>query len=200
MRRPWPERRRWGRLLCVALCVAAAVALPVQAQGFSASEPFPRLPRLGGDLPRIVDLESAPPVARDVIAQLAMLGVYPLTAGGAALPNELLDAVTAAYMIVNAFAPRSAAQYPVPAETAFSILSVIAGSTLSRDDRLDVGTFRDLIVAVLAVESDVAGTVAEALEARYPALRAGNPGAPITRAGAALMVAIALERLEALGA
>ncbi|MBA3889594.1 MAG: hypothetical protein H0X64_03610 [Gemmatimonadaceae bacterium] len=154
------------------------------------------LPDIGEDPPTILDIEDAPPITREAIMQLVVLGVYPLTSEMLALPNVLLDAATAAFMIVNAFAPRAAAQYPVPAEAAFGVLTVLTGTDLQPADLVDVGTFRGLIITVVEVEAGLGAEVAASLDEQYPALIAGNPGAPLTRAGAALMTAIGLDALS----
>jgi hypothetical protein len=198
---PRQQRPRRRPQLLPLVLTAVLATVPAVAQVPNVSEPataFPLLPETLFDGIQISDLNETPPVARRAVVQLTMLGVYPLSSGRAALPNEILDGLTAASMIVNAFAPHAAGQYPVPAAAAFIVLSVLTGSVPSPDAPVDVGTYRDLVVTVVDAEVGLGPAVAAALDERYPALAAGNPRAPLTRAGAALMTAIALETLERL--
>lgn len=188
-------RRRPFAPIAVAACVLWAAAL---AQVVSVSDPptaFPTLPSVSDVTIVVTDIETAPPPARDAIVQLAALGVYPLTNEGEALPNEVIDLATTAFILVNAFAPEASGQFPAPQDVAIDVLAVLSGVEAVPGAPMTVGGFRDLLISVVRFRvADTAALEAE-LEARYPALEAGNPDAPLTRAGAALMATIALEFL-----
>lgn len=179
----------------VVACLLPAIAL---AQIVGVSDPpseFPILPPADDVTIEITDIETAPPIARASILQLVALGIYPITPQGEALPNELIDLATAAYMLVNAFAPEAAGQYPVPEDAALQVVAVLTASAATADTVLTVGEFLDVLLGTVRFKLDDTTALEAELMRRYPALEAGNPEAPLTRAGAALMVTIALEFL-----
>ena len=187
------RRRPIVEIVLVLVLLAAA-----QAQGPSEPPmPYPALPEVDLVGTGIVDLDEAPAVAREAIVQLVTLGAYPLTADMRALPNEPLDLSTAAYMLVNLFAPELGEQFPLPAGEALAILSDVTGFGLEADTIATAGALRGLLLAIVDLPPPAATELREALNAQYPALEAGNADAPVTRAGGAVMLVIALDHLAA---
>ena len=187
------RRRPIVQIVFALVLVAAA-----QAQGPSEPPiPFPALPEVDLVGTGIGDLDEAPAVAREAIVQLVTLGAYPLTADMRALPNEPLDLSTAAYMLVNLFAPELGEQFPLPAAEALAILSDVTGFGLAPDTIATAGALRGLLLAIVDLPPPAATELREVLNAQYPALEAGNADAPLTRAGGAVMLVLALDHLAA---
>lgn len=182
-----------GAALLLALVAAAGLA---QAQGVS--EPavaVPRPPATEGAELEIEDIGEAPPVAQESILALALLGAYPLDSGMRAMPNRLADYRTVAFMLVNVFAVRLVDQFPVPPDEALTFFGIVTGSVPPPDAGLTVADMRDHLLMFAQLAVDDLASLRMALEERYPALASGNPDTPLTRAGAALMIGIALEHL-----
>lgn len=187
-----------GAVLAGALILAVTLS-SVRAQGPSEPQPvFPALPDVENVAVAILDLEAAPPAAQTSIVQLAQLGAYPLTADLEALPNEALDASTGAYMLVNLFLPGRGEQFPTPPEQALTILDEVLLAEVPVEEVWTAGALRDILLVILGLAPEREAELRTFLTERYPALQAGNPEAPLTRAGAALMMTIALEYLNTL--
>ena len=188
--------RRFAGFVVVACIVGATVQLAVGQTISAPSTPIPRLPDVSTSTIDIVDLNRAPPVARDAVVAMTLLGAYPIGEEGRAQPNELLDLRTAAYMLVNLFSPRLFDEFPVPAEQALPYLQTVTGTDLAATDPVTVGTLLEFVNVVAGIEAGADEQLRTVLQERYPALRAGNPDAPVTRAGAALMLVITVEELS----
>jgi hypothetical protein len=176
-----------------ALALAAAVPGAGYAQSLSpsvpaVSTPLPGTPSLSAA--SIQDLNTAPPVASAAIVDLVKLGVYPLEDGSLANPNEPVTEQTLAFMMLNLLTPGITGEYPVDGQSAASYLDVVSQGALTGEpgDTVSAQTYLTLLVALVDLTPDEAAAVRAALEERYPALRSGNPDAPLTRAGAALLL------------
>lgn len=176
-----------------ALAFAAAVSGVGYAQSLSpsvpaVSTPLPGTPSLSAA--SIQDLNTAPPVASAAIVDLVKLGVYPLEGGSLAKPNEPVTEQTLAFMMLNLLTPGITGEYPVDAQAAASYLDVVSQGALTGEpgNTVSAQTYLTLLVALVDLAPDEAAAVRAALEERYPALQSGNPDAPLTRAGAALLL------------
>ncbi len=175
---------------------ALLVLLTSLALAQTVSEPpvvLPEIPDADSTTLEIPDLDDAPAIARDAILQLALLGAYPLGADMLAYPNLVLDHATAAFMLVNLFSLRLADEFPVPAEAALVYFEVVTETQVEATAPVTVGLLRDYILVFVGLTTAPPDEVRAALDEGYPALAAGNLDAPITRAGAALMIMIAFE-------
>ena len=184
--------RTSGRRATILLLVVLAGASFAQAPTVA----VPPIPEVTVDEASILDIDNAPPVARVAIATLVALDAYPLDAMAQAQPNERLDTETAAYMLLNVFGREIVDSLPIPPEEAHGYLEFVVGQQVPADELVTAGTMRDYILTFAEVAAeDGGGALRMALDARYPALAAGNIDTPLTRAGGALMIMMALELL-----
>lgn len=181
---------RLAPVLFIGLVLAAALAQPR-----SGIVTIPPIPEVTVDDASILDIEQAPPVAQEAIAQLVELDAFPLNSMAEARPNESLDARTAAYMLLNVFGRDIVNSLPITADDAHGYLEFVVGQQVPADQIVTAGEMRDYILTFADVVADDGDALRMALDEQYPALAAGNLEAPLTRAGGALMILMTLEYL-----
>lgn len=186
-----PFRHRVRMLALLALGALASGG--AGAQSLSPSVPAVSTPLPGAtavSAASIPDLNTAPPIAVDAIVELASLGIYPLEDGSLADPNRPVTENTLAFMMVNLLTPGITGEYPADPATSASYLDVVSQGGLTGDPSLTVSAraYLSLLSALLDLSPDRSAAVDAALRERYPALRSGNADAPLTRAGAALLL------------
>lgn len=182
--------RRTARVLLLAATLTAPTITTAQALSPSVpseSTPLPGTPPLIAD--NIADLDEAPPIAVAAIVQLVSLGIYPLEEGSLAKPNELIDENTLAFMMVNLLTPGITDEFPAEAADAAAYLDVMSRGALTQvAGTVSAATYLKVLLALLELQPERAESVRRAIEQRYPAFGSGNPNAPLTRAGAALLL------------